>query len=82
MTIKPIKKYLTVIRDTPEEKTAGGILLSAAVPERTYTGVIQEVGKEITDFVPGQRVLFAKYAGLEVNDVVVLKEEDIIAEIK
>lgn len=97
MAIKPIA-YLALVKPDPvEEKSKGGIILTVdkKMEERAQvSGVLLELGEDFaaafkpkTPFwglKPGDRVLYAKYAGKWVDDeetgekLLFLRDEDIV----
>jgi chaperonin GroES len=96
--IEPSGHRVLIKPDVIEEKTAGGIILSATTKERdqqaTMRGTVVAVGvnawKAFDDGTPwaavGDEVIFRKYAGENVKDgdteYRVINDEDIIAVIR
>ncbi|GIW42581.1 MAG: 10 kDa chaperonin [Candidatus Binatia bacterium] len=91
MKIRPLHDRVLVRRVDEEEKTKGGIIIPDTAKEKPQEGRVVAVGKgRITDkgelvpleVKPGDRVLFGKYAGSEVEidgeDLLILREEDIL----
>lgn len=85
MNIKPLHKFVLVLKDALSEKTEGGIIIS---PEKddstTRTGTVMSIGNEVdyksTGLCKNKRVLFNKYSGIALkNDQVLLKQEEILA---
>ncbi len=92
MKVKPLHDRVLVRRLEHEEKTAGGIIIPDTAKEKPQQGKIiavgsgarDESGKIIAlDVKVGDVVLFAKWGGTEVKiegeDLIVMKESDIIA---
>lgn len=92
MKIKPLNNRVLVLRVEPEQKTKGGIIIPDTAKEKPQEGKVAAVGpgkmaddgKRIPlEVKPGDRILFSKYAGTEINidDVehIVMKEDDILA---
>jgi chaperonin GroES len=92
MKIKPLHDRVLVRRLDQEEKTAGGIIIPDTAKEKPQQGEVLAVGSGARDdsgkIVPldvkvGDVVLFAKWGGTEVKiegeDLLVMKESDIIA---
>lgn len=89
--IVPLYDRVLIRRDEPSEITAGGIVLALDQKEKPMEGTIVAVGNgrlEGTQLVPlqvkaGSKVLFGKYAGVEVRvngeDVLMMREEEILA---
>lgn len=90
-TLKPINDRVVVERDAVEEKK-GEIFLAESAQEKPRTGTVIAVGRgkvcEDGTFVPlsvtvGERVVFAKHGGSEVEvegkTLLVIKEEELYA---
>jgi chaperonin GroES len=96
MKIQPLHDRVIVKRVEEEEKTKGGIIIPDTAKEKPIEGIIVAVGsgksegeegKKIPlDVKEGDRVLFSKYAGTEIQiggeEHLIMKEEDIIAIVK
>ena len=96
MNIQPLHDRVIVKRVEEEGKTKGGIIIPDTAKEKPQEGLVIAVGsgrieEEGKKKVPlevkkGDRVLFSKYAGTEINidgeEHLIMKEEDIIALIK
>jgi chaperonin GroES len=93
MKLKPLGDRVVVKPLEEEERTKGGIVLPDTAKEKPQHGEVIAVGpgewdeegeKRIPlDVKPGDRVLYAKYAGTEVKtdegDLLVLRASDILA---
>jgi len=92
MKIKPLHDRVIVKRVEEEEKTKGGIIIPDTAKEKPVEGKvvaagdgkIMEDGKKVPlEVKKGDRVLFGKYAGTEINidgeEHLIMKEDDIIA---
>ena len=92
MKVRPLHDRLIVKRLEEEEKTKGGIIIPDTAKEKPIEGKVIAVGKgkikEDGTEIPmevkkGDRILFAKYAGAEVNidgeEHLIMKEDDILA---
>jgi len=92
MKIKPLHDRVIVKRVQEEEKTKGGIIIPDTAKEKPVEGKvvaagdgkITEDGKKLPlEVKKGDRVLFGKYAGTEINidgeEHLIMKEDDIIA---
>jgi chaperonin GroES len=88
---RPLHDRVVVRRITPEEKTAGGIIIPDTAKEKPQEGEIVAAGSgarnETGALVPldvkaGDRVLFGKWSGTEVKisgeDLLIMKESDIL----
>ncbi len=92
MAVKPLGDKILVKRLEAEEVTKGGIVLPDTAKEKPKQGKVMEVGpgKVVDDgsrkglqVKKGDRVLFASYAGTEVEmdgeDYLIMPEEDVLA---
>ncbi len=92
MDIKPLFDRIVVQRLAEESVTAGGIFLPEAAQEKRNEGKVISVGagKVLDDgsLVPlelkgGERILFGKYAGSEVElggeSYLVMREDEVLA---
>jgi chaperonin GroES len=92
MSLKPLGNRVVVEPEEQEEITAGGIVLPETAKEKPQKGNVLSVGpgerdedgKRIPmDVAPGDKVLFAKYAGTEIKvegqKLLILKESDLLA---
>src|SRR5512136_2216593 len=92
LNLKPLGDRLVVEPIEREEMTASGIYVPETAKEKPQEGKVlaagpgakDEEGKRLPmDVMVGDRVLYAKYAGTEVNledkKVLILKEIDILA---
>ncbi len=95
MALKPLADRVLVQIEESESKTKGGIILPDNAKEKPQQGKIIAVGKgKIMDdgtvapmaVKEGDKVLFGKYSGNEVNhkgeDYLLIREEDILAIVK
>ncbi len=91
MTFRPLYDRILARRIEQDEKTAGGIIIPETAKEKPIeakvlavgSGTRDESGKiQVLDVKPGDRVLFAKWAGTEVKidgeDLLILKESDVL----
>ncbi|MCM8819059.1 MAG: co-chaperone GroES [Candidatus Omnitrophica bacterium] len=90
--IRPLGDRVVVEPLEAEEKTKGGIILPDTAKEKPQEGKVVAVGKgkvnEKGELVPievkvGDKVLYGKYSGTEVNiddkQYIILREDDILA---
>lgn len=95
MAIKPLYDRVVVRRLEAEKTTKSGIIIPDNATEKPTQGEVVSVGQgAVTEsgelrpltVAPGDRVLFSKYGGTEINidgeDLLVLKESDILATIE
>ena len=95
MALKPLYDRILATRLESEEKTKGGIIIPESAKEKPLEGKVLAVGdgKLLEDgslrklaVKKGDKILFGKYAGTELkvggDEVVILREDDILAIIK
>ena len=92
MKIRPLHDRILVKRLDSEEKTKGGIIIPDTAQEKPQEGKVVAVGKgrtlddgstqELT-VKKGDKILFSKYAGTEINlegeEHLIVREDDILA---
>ena len=92
MKVRPLYDRVIVKRVEEEDKTKGGIIIPDTAKEKPVEGEVVAVGsgkllengkKLPMDVKKGDRILFGKYAGTEVQidgeEHLIMKEDDIIA---
>ena len=92
MKIKPLYDRVIVSRIEEQDTTKGGIIIPDSAKEKPAEGKITAVGEGKTlesgetqalIVKVGDRVLFGKYAGTEINidgeEQLIMREDDIIA---
>ena len=92
MKIRPLQDRILVKRIDGESKTKGGIIIPDTAKEKPQEGKVVAVGKgKVTDdgklqpldVKKGDRVLFNKYSGNEVNidgeEHLIIREDDVLA---
>ena len=92
MTIKPLHDRVLIERIAGEEKTASGLIIPDTAKEKPLEGIVRAVGagKRNNDgdlialaVQEGDKVLFGKYSGTEIqvlgNEHLILREEEILA---
>lgn len=91
MAFTPLHDRVTVRRVESEEKTAGGLIIPDSAKEKPSEGEVVAVGagtrdddgeRIALDVKPGDRVLFGKWSGTEINldgeELLIMKESDIL----
>jgi chaperonin GroES len=91
MKFRPLHDRVVVRRITPQEKTAGGIIIPDTVKEKPMEGEVLAAGPGARneqgaivalDVKAGDRVLFGKWSGTEVKidgeDLLIMKESDLL----
>jgi chaperonin GroES len=91
MKIKPLGDRVLAKRLEEEDKTKGGIIIPDSAKEKPQEGQVLAVGTgkrredgkhQPMDVKKGDRILFSKYAGVEIKvggeDRLILNEDDIL----
>jgi len=91
LRVRPLQDRVLVRRLEPEEVKRGGIIIPDTAKEKPQEGEVVAVGKgkvledgsvRPLDVKEGDRVLFGKYSGTEVNigdeEYLIMREEDIL----
>ena len=88
--VRPLHDRVIVKRVAEEEKTAGGIIIPDTAKEKPQEGKVIAVGsgkREDGKVVPldvkaGDRILFSKYSGTEIDldgdEHLIMREDDIL----
>jgi len=92
MKVRPLHDRILIKRVEEEQKTAGGIIIPDTAKEKPQEGKVIAVGNgRLTDegkVIPlevsvGDRILFGKYSGSEINldgeEHLIIREEDVLA---
>ena len=92
MKIRPLQDRILVKRVDEEETTSGGIIIPDSAKEKPQEGQVIAVGPGKTldngtvaepNVKAGDRILFSKYAGTDVNvdgdDHIIIREDDVLA---
>ena len=95
MSIRPLQDRIIVKRIEEEETTKGGIIIPDTAKEKPQEGKVVAVGKgkvledgkiQPLDVKKGNRVLFSKYSGTEVNiegeEHLIIREDDVLGVIE
>jgi len=91
MKIRPLQDRILVKRVEGEEKSKGGIIIPDSAKEKPQEGKVVAVGNgkvredgtvQPLDVKKGDRLLFSKYAGTEVNldgeEHLIIREDDVL----
>ncbi len=91
MKIRPLQDRIIVKRIEGEEVSRGGIIIPDSAKEKPQEGKVIAVGKgkigedgklQPLDVKKGDKVLFSKYAGTEINiegdEHLIVREDDIL----
>ena len=92
MKIRPLHDRILVKRIDEEEQTSGGIIIPDTAKEKPQEGKVVAVGNgKVTDdgtvtpldVKKGDKILFSKYSGSEVNldgtEHLIMREDDVLA---
>jgi chaperonin GroES len=92
MKVRPLYDRILIKRVETEEKTKGGIIIPDTAKEKPQEGKVVALGKgkllddgsiKALDVKVGDKVLFSKYGGSDINidgeDYLILREEEILA---
>ena len=90
MTIKPLADRVLIKAAAAEEKTVGGIIIPDTAKEKPLQGEVLAVGggtkDEETVLKVGDRVLYGKYSGTEVEldgeKYLIMRQSDILGVIE
>ncbi len=91
MKIRPLQDRIIVKRVDEEETTKGGIIIPDTAKEKPQEGKVIAVGKgkinedgklQPLDVKKGDKVLFSKYSGTEINiegeEHLIIREDDVL----
>ena len=91
MKIRPLQDRIIVKRIDEEDTTKGGIIIPDTAKEKPQEGKVIAVGKgkinddgklQPLDVKKGDRVLFSKYSGTEINiegeEHLIIREDDVL----
>jgi chaperonin GroES len=91
MKIRPLQDRIIVKRLEEEETTKGGIIIPDSAKEKPQEGKVISVGKgkigddgklQKLDVKKGDKVLFSKYSGTEINiegeEHLIIREDDVL----
>ena len=92
MKVRPLHDRILVRRIEGEEKTKGGLIIPDTAKEKPQEGKVIAVGKgKVTDdgelrpldVHKGDRILFGKYSGTEIElegeEHLIIREDDVLA---
>lgn len=84
INIKPIGERLVVKQTVSETKTNSGIFIPDSAKEKQNSGEVVAVGKiEGDEIKVGERVLYSKFAGSEIEldgeKLIILEKNDVLA---
>ncbi|MDR1719912.1 MAG: co-chaperone GroES [Dysgonamonadaceae bacterium] len=87
MNIKPLADRVLIKPAAAEEKTVGGIIIPDSAKEKPLKGEVIAVGDGTKDekmvLKPGDKVLYGKYAGTEIEldgeQYLIMRQSDVLA---
>lgn len=87
MNIKPLADRVLVLPADAEQKTASGIIIPDTAKEKPLQGVVKAVGHGTKDeemvLKEGDKVLFGKYSGTEIElegvKYLIMRQSDVLA---
>jgi len=87
MNVKPLADRVLIEPKEAETKTAGGLFIPETAKEKPQEGKVLAVGKGKKDepmaLKAGDKVLYGKYAGTEINidgkSYMIMRQSDILA---
>ena len=92
LSLKPLSDRVVIEEAAAEEKSSGGIILPDTAQEKPQQGTVVAVGPgKVSDsgaliemsVKEGDKILYGKYSGTEVNvagtDYIIMRESDILA---
>jgi len=91
MKVRPLNDRILVLREPEAEKTKGGVIIPDTAKEKPQKGKVVAVGpggrndkgeRVPLDVTVGQKILFSKYAGTDIEidgtEHVFMREDDIL----
>ena len=87
MNIKPLADRVLILPADAEQKTASGIIIPDSAKEKPLQGTVKAVGHGTKDeemvLKEGDKVLFGKYSGTEIEfdgvKYLIMKQSDVLA---
>ncbi|GHV58360.1 10 kDa chaperonin [Bacteroidia bacterium] len=87
MNIKPLADRVLIKPAAAEEKTVGGIIIPDSAKEKPLKGEVMAVGNGTKDepmvLAAGEKVLYGKYAGTEIEiegvQYLIMRQSDVLA---
>ena len=68
MIFKPLGRKVLIKRKPEMTQTTGGIFIPDSATEKPMEGTILAIGDEVEKVKKGDKVLFAKFAGVEITE--------------
>jgi chaperonin GroES len=85
LTLEPLDDFVVIQPVDEETETQTGLIIPASDGSACRTGIVTAVGTDASGIMPGDKVLFPKFAGVDVRiagtEVKVLKRNELIARV-
>ena len=83
--IEPLASMVLVEIEQAAEQTTSGLLLPEEAREKMTVGTVVAVGPKVENVAEGDRVIYRKYGGMELEwmgvEFLLIKEEDLQAKV-
>ena len=83
MSMKPLGDRVVLKQQEAEEKTKSGIILPDSAKEKPQAAVVVSVGPDVDQVKEGDKVIYSRYAGNDVEldgeKYIIVKQNDIHA---
>jgi co-chaperonin GroES (HSP10) len=66
-SIEPLDQYVLIEPSDDETETRGGLIIPASADSSCLSGVVVAVGEDVHGVAPGDKVLYPRAAGFELN---------------
>jgi chaperonin GroES len=80
--LTPLFDRVVIVPQAAKTETDAGVLIPDAAQEKPSQGVVLSVGDDAAVLKPGDRVLYARYTGAEVElngeTVLIIKEREVL----
>ncbi len=84
--LQPLADNIVAQIEEAQNKTASGLYLPEQATEKPKTAKVLNVGKEVKNIKPNDRIVYKSYSATEIKidnqDYVIVKEEDVLATVK
>jgi chaperonin GroES len=75
--MKPVRNQILVKPEEIENKTSSGLLLLE--DSKLPVGEVVGVGSLVEEIAPGDRIVYSKYAGQEIDDYILIGDDAVYA---
>lgn len=88
--LQPLKNRIIIERDPVKESTSGGLVIPEAAQDKEISGTVIAIGPDVKDIVVGNKVLFGRHDGVDIDskymshkgDFILIRDEAVRAIIK